>query len=171
VVCVYVRLSLVPLLVGTVVRPLCVSLPHLPLYPIIPPFEWLNPCHEVNDSLGYDSCGMCALWQSSQFSIAYCVQVHPCPQHTVTCSVILILITFSIAYCVQGLKDKEHHPLRVSLHGSDILVHQPRAWSFLHTVRFFAHPALENVPVFVKHTPGRSAQQGPQAGVVATNTS
>ena len=94
-----------------------------------PPFEWLNPCHEVNDSLGYDSCGMCALWQSSQFSIAYCVQVHPCPQHTVTCSVILILITFSIAYCVQGLKDKEHHPLRVSLHGSDILV-QPRAWSF-----------------------------------------
>ena len=41
-VCVYVRLSLVPLLVGTVVRPLCVSLPHLPLYPIIPPLNGLT---------------------------------------------------------------------------------------------------------------------------------
>ena len=37
------------------------------------------------------------------------------PTHSVICSVILILITFSIAYCVQGLKTKNTNPLSVFL--------------------------------------------------------
>ena len=97
------RLSLVPLLVGAVVRPCVCPFPCVPV-------TWQS--HQLNGSTQYHWVMIHCIWDvrsecnrvNSQLPTA-CRYTHALRTHCY-CSVILILITFSIAYCVQGLKTK-----------------------------------------------------------------